>query len=806
MATETPAPDEVLKQLQAVIDEAGPLRRQRRRRYDPGHVFDLELTGVCPAHRARARMVVEKFIGGGFAGQVYRARLEDLEQLDGQVAGLEVGRAYALKLLLPPSGSARRFRNLLYGLAYQGHFSAQVHPAAARTGVLWQTLIGRAAEIEFDRPEVVRRIHATFYDDGLGAFGEIGDWVDGRQWKFELDERLFDRRPADPADARPDFAATGAPEYFAKKHFMARFVRLLHRVGAPELARQYEWWTCKSQPNVLKRLDLGDGPDGDAVRASGPAEGLCAIDFRAGLALLPFLPMSPGDVKLIWAGLKRGALVQFDRGDLSKLEAYVDEHAAKFQDLRPALEELKQADPTYRASLADITHHGPQPLWNRALRQSIIDGIVRGWRAKHIVDDAHAETFRKRRLQFLAFLLLGFIPWLGNAIRRRWGDLAYRRHVGMMLRSWSYLCRAVRARQAEILMDWRRRQRRSPEAILALAYNPWFWVQRFAFGWLVPAWHRFLLEPAYAWDVLRRYVGGLFLFLKDADFRQKWLDDLIEAGYRQGELSEKERDQLRAHAADPYIRTFLLCLAGHLACTPVTHIVNLIVVIYYIHHNHLTWTEGLAAAGWITALFQSTPISPGSLARGLFVVGVMIAKQNFRDFRVAAAVSFWKYIGYLGFPIQMVAKYPTLARFLAGRWARQVVHHVPVFGEHGALLEHTVLDLFFNKPVSIRRRIAEGKETALRLVGKMILAAEWLAFSVVAALLAWQVRSAEQPTAHHLWHAMLPAIGAMFCLFVWMAYAPRFAWVRRLWWLWLALAALPAGIAAATHRALLLPS
>jgi hypothetical protein len=57
-----------------------------------------------------------------------------------------------------------------------------------------------------------------------------------------------------------------------------------------------------------------------------------------------------------------------------------------------------------------------------------------------------------------------------------------------------------------------------------------------------------------------------------------------------------------------------------------------------------------------------------------------------------------KYIGYLAFPLQMTTSYPALAQFLAGRWATQAVHIVPVFGEKGALLEHWVFDLFFNLP------------------------------------------------------------------------------------------------------------
>ncbi len=68
---------------------------------------------------------------------------------------------------------------------------------------------------------------------------------------------------------------------------------MLHEMGAPELARQYEWWTMKSQPNALKRLEAEDDPE----------RGLVAVDFRAGMALLPFLPQCPADFKLIVKGI-----------------------------------------------------------------------------------------------------------------------------------------------------------------------------------------------------------------------------------------------------------------------------------------------------------------------------------------------------------------------------------------------------------------------------------------------------------------------------------------------------------------------
>jgi len=96
--------------------------------------------------------------------------------------------------------------------------------------------------------------------------------------------------------------------------------------------------------------------------------------------------------------------------------------------------------------------------------------------------------------------------------------------------------------------------------------------------------------------------------------------------------------------------------------------------------------------------FQVVPISPGSVCRGVYVVWLMVRERNFRDYMVAAPLSFLKYMGYLSFPMQMAVSYPALSQFMAGRWATSAVHIVPVFGEKGALLEHMVFDACFNLP------------------------------------------------------------------------------------------------------------
>jgi len=89
---------------------------------------------------------------------------------------------------------------------------------------------------------------------------------------------------------------------------------------------------------------------------------------------------------------------------------------------------------------------------------------------------------------------------------------------------------------------------------------------------------------------------------------------------------------------------------------------------------------------------------------------LVIKERNFKDYNIAVFLGFFKYIGYLAFPIQMAYRYPVLARFMAGHWANETVHIVPVFGETGALLEHWVFCLFYNWPLTIRRRIRKRIE------------------------------------------------------------------------------------------------
>jgi hypothetical protein len=679
------------QELERQFDGCKLIRPFRRSCYDPGERLELTVTGVSPSNTGRIIAQVQQFVGGGFAGQVYQVKLLKIEPDEEPIARLFAGQSYALKILRPPSGFARIFRELLYFLAYQGTFSGQVNPAAVRVGVLWQKLIRRAAASRLGTELSVCDTYATFYDENLHSFGEINEWIEGRVWKFEVDDRLFDRWKFDG----PPPADINCPEYVHKRAFMRELVALLHEMGAPELARQYEWWTCKSQPNALKRLDADDAP-----RA-----GLTAVDFRAGLALLPFLPMSPVDFWLIVRGLSRGRLVQFDRPDPRRFEQFIADHHDDFKDLQPAIQELRAQESLYRRSLPDITHHHLRLLTDTSLRKSIKEGTITAWRNLGRIDDEHAARLDKQRGWFALLYVISLGPLLGRFVVKLWGDSQYREHVKQALTSWDYLCRTLRGARIETLINWHRQGRAGDERTLKLVHRPVrYWIQRILVGWLPAKWHRALAEPRYAWARLREKVRFVVRFLRSPPFREAWLLEQVRVGREEGMLTGAEADRVSEQIKDPFIQKYLKSVAVHLCTLPVTQIVSLTVALYVMVRFGESWSQSLAYALGVLAFFQVTPISPGSIARGSYVVYLMVSERNVRNYWVAVLISFWKYVGYLGFPIQMVRQYPALARYMGGRWATNAVRFVPVFGERGGLVEHIVFDTFFNLPLSIKRR------------------------------------------------------------------------------------------------------
>ena len=686
------------RELEAKFHQTGVLRPFRVQRYEAQTELSYAVTGVAPAVEGRVSLTIEKFVGGGFAGQVYRVRIGRIDAPGGGIAGLRVGEAYAMKILVPPSKLSLLFRNLIYRLGFQGPFQLQVNPTAARAGALWQKVIRRAAGIRFGTERAVVDVIATFVDPTIGSCGEISEWVEGRTWRYEVDDRLLARWRWHPGK---DATGLASPEYRAKKVFMAEMVRLLHDVGAPELARQYEWWTCKSQPNALKR----SGHDDD------PSAGLTAVDFRAGLALLAVLPMSPGDVPLIFKGLLRGSLVQFDRGNITKLRRFVAEHPDRFADMAPALAELESAERVYRNSVPDITHNHVRLLYSRKLWGQIRQSTITGWEVRNLVDAAGARQMRKSRIAYATFLVLGLLPILGRFLRKVWGRCDYRRHVVCIVTSADYALRAGKARIYEKIITWQRKGRVGPERAQWLGEHP-FWALLHLPLLILPAFlHRLLTDRRYTMLILKSVLVRPVRLYFNADLREQWLRDMVAEGRKHHMLTEEDAKVIESQIKEPFIQKYLKSLAVHICTLPVTQIVSVSVAAwYYFAHPQLSPEQRAFAAGAILAAFQVTPISPGSLVRGLYVLYLVIRERNFKDYNIAVFLGFFKYVGYLAFPIQMTYRYPALARFMAAHWATGAVHLVPVFGERGALLEHGVFDLFYNYPLTLRRRAKARQE------------------------------------------------------------------------------------------------
>jgi hypothetical protein len=666
-------------------------------------VVETRVVGVWPETEGSATLRVLGFLGGGFAGQVYKVSLEALSlKTVGDIRGVGIGRTYALKLLVPPSRLRLWFRDAVYWLGYQGPFSAQIHYAAARAGVYWQKLVRRAAELEFGRPDAVADVYATVYDSRLQAYGELIEFVDGRMWRLEPDLAPALRRNWRTVQPRD----THSPEFVAKRQFMARLVDLLHRMGGVEFARQYEWTTLKSQPNVVKRL--ASGPD--------PEAGLCAIDFRAGLALLPWLPMSPGDFRLIAAGLRRGAWVQFDRLDVSRLRAFVAGHAAEFSEYTVMIDRLVEYDRVYRQSLPDLTFHGAAVFTDPTLSRQVREGLIAGYLAHRLVDSRFSRVLSRDVRQFAGFYLLGALPFFGPFIRRVWGNADYRAHLGRMVHEWTYLQECLRADVARHVAEWHRDGRVNERMARFLAgCSPVYWVQRLTVGWLPPVLHRAVVDPGHAWASVCRQVRFVLDFYRDAAFRRDWLSRIVEEGFEDGILDAREREEIQARIGDPFIAKYLRALAVHLCTLPLSEIVytltGLMAGAWVLAHGQ-GWEAAVIRFAWAFGLLQLSPITPGSLVRGFYVIGLMVRERNFRDYMVAAPLAFLKGLGYLAFPIQMVTAYPALSRLMGSRWATDAVHVVPVFGERGALLEHAVFDLCFNGT----RRFATWSRQRIRMI------------------------------------------------------------------------------------------
>ena len=137
-----------------------------------------------------------------------------------------------------------------------------------------------------------------------------------------------------------------------------------------------------------------------------------------------------------------------------------------------------------------------------------------------------------------------------------------------------------------------------------------------------------------------------------------------------------------------------------------------IAVVYVLGHPEFGWAEATARAALMVGAFNLLPVSPGSLVRGFYTLGVCIKERNFKDYRLALPVGFFKIIGYLAFPLQMAYRFPSwpgswpaTGPRRRSTWSRSSASAAP-----GSSTPSSTA--FYNYPLSLGIRIRKRDELA----------------------------------------------------------------------------------------------
>ncbi len=381
------------------------------------------------------QFLIQQYAGSGYAGQVYHARLAG-KPLPGCPADFQV----ALKILRPASRWKEFFRDSLYFLTCQVTFAPRLRASALRAGLLTAELVSRTAEAVGASRLCFAHPLGYFWDSRLLSFVEIYTWEEGRPQRYAPDDGLV-LRWLGWESARPD------TEMSRKREFMAWLVALCCRLGAAGVARQYEWDTWISQANVLTRLD----PDGNAE--------FVAVDWRVGLAVPFFLPLSPAHARLIWHGLQIGQRTLSDWLDASQLRA-AWQASPKFEAASPGLEKMLLAvDEEYREALPDLWQNGSRIFTERGYRRRVKAALIDDWECLERVNGAGRSDLQASSLAFWLYYGVGLIPFCGSLFQRLAGNSVYRAHIWMCLKHPAYRRAALNAQRSCDLKEWVQQRR-----------------------------------------------------------------------------------------------------------------------------------------------------------------------------------------------------------------------------------------------------------------------------------------------------------------------------------------------------------
>ena len=90
----------VSKNLEKQFKKQSLHRPMRIERYEPGTELVYYAKAVDGKESGNVSLHIEKFVGGGFAGQVYRVRVTNMDVQGASMGGIQKGGIYAMKKLL----------------------------------------------------------------------------------------------------------------------------------------------------------------------------------------------------------------------------------------------------------------------------------------------------------------------------------------------------------------------------------------------------------------------------------------------------------------------------------------------------------------------------------------------------------------------------------------------------------------------------------------------------------------------------------------------------------------------------------
>lgn len=666
----------------------GVLVHPRRHCYSQMEEVSADVFGLDGRRLGEERFRIGLSPGSGFGGQVYQALplagLIDDPCMDGATFPV------ALKILVPQATWKRIFRDLLFRLSYQTSFAPRLRPEALRCGLIWQELVRTAAGLEFGTKSLVARPYGYFWDARLASYVEIHQWVEGRAVRYEADDHLLLRwlgRTNEILDS----------EISRKRACMAALVKLCQNMGALGLARQYEWYTLVSQANLITRSSRYDGQTEFA-----------GVDWRPGLAVPFFLPLSPVHASIIWHGFFRGVYTHYDEVDFKRLDAYLQTHADEFEPFAPLIHQLKEDDARYRAGLPDLWNAPERLLHQVDARRQVRVAAIEDWRRLGRISEYEAAQMRAGGGRFYFFFILDNTPLVARAMMRWLGNEIYRQHIRRFWIEASYRKQTLASQRNCDLMDWQARGRISLERadLLASSMNAYL-VDKIIWSWLPGGFHRYATDHSKRKQAVQVLVVQPLRLLVDGTFRQSWLDEVLVHQLHKGILSSEQVERLRAQVKEQRMQGFLRDLGLTIGLEFFAKLLYLLLAVYGFNTQNFL-PLGIAALG---------PIAPSGIVRMIYVLAQLInglpAILRARDYKLfwarmlGLAVAPWRFVGNLFAPLEMFAYYNAMSLVLGDYLVSKMVAMVPVLGGRGKILEYWTLNLIYNLPLSVRRMMEE---------------------------------------------------------------------------------------------------